>query len=108
MANHPGELLAAESLQKTLEKLLVPIEEVAVRINQGLDATATETFSHVVGSKVRGDDHIELEHVDKVAWTERRKYAELHLKLRGLLKDRVEHEGEVTTHVKVTVTDVGG
>lgn len=103
-ARHPGELLQTKRMRDALAELLAPIEKIAERINEGLDAIETETFTHVVGSKLKGTERIELEHVDKIAWTERRKYAELAVRLKGLMPGS-EFEAGATTN-KITVNFV--
>jgi hypothetical protein len=65
-------------MREALSQLLTPIEEVAARINEGLDAERTE-FAKFEG---RISDQ-----VDCVDFEQRRKYAELNLRLRGLLTD---------------------
>lgn len=107
-ARHPGEVLGTQRMRAAMAELLAPIEKIAETINAGLDAIETETFVNVMGSKLKGTEHVELQHVDKIAWTERRQYAALAAKLKGLEPGvRVEHEGEVTTRVIVEYEAVG-
>jgi|SRR5579863_514922 len=107
-ANKPQELLSRPALREALAELLVPVEKIAERINEGLDAVVTETYSHVIGSKIQGDDHIELKHVDKIAWSERRKYAVLAARLKGLMPgEKLEIEGEIAQEVIVRFEHVG-
>jgi hypothetical protein len=77
-AHNPGDLLDTRKMREALSQLLTPIEEVAARINEGLDAERTE-FAKFEG---RISDQ-----VDCVDFEQRRKYAELNLRLRGLLTD---------------------
>lgn len=72
-------------LQDQLADLMPSVETIAAKIHEGVEAVETQTFSHVIGSKVKGTQQIQLAHSDKVAWTERRKYVELALILRGLM-----------------------
>lgn len=84
-ANNPDELLNTQAVRIALANLIAPIEKLAERVNEGLDAVETQTFSHVLGSKLKGTEEIQLKHVDKIAWTERRKYIELASRFKGLL-----------------------
>lgn len=84
-ADNPDELLNTQAVRIRLANLLAPIEKLAERVNEGLDAVQTDTFSHVLGSKLKGTEEIQLKHVDKIAWTERRKYIELAARFKGLL-----------------------
>jgi hypothetical protein len=74
-AQHPSELLDTAGMRAALAKLLAPAEKIAQRINEGLDAMETKFFQFegsVTDSR------------DVVAWGERRQYAELAAKLKGL------------------------
>lgn len=83
-AGHPAELLDKPALRDALCQMIAPIEMIAERINQGLDATEVRTFARVVGSKQKGTQRLEIEPVELVNWSERRKYAELAIRLKGL------------------------
>lgn len=106
-AKDPGELLSSDKMRAALAGLLAPIEVIAQRINEGLDAIETEVFCNVMGSKLKGTEEVKLTHVDKVSWSERRHYAALAVKLKGLDPGiKVEHEGDVTQRVIVEFVDV--
>ena len=83
-AGHPGELLSRPALREALCQMIAPIEMIVQRINEGLDATEIRTFSRMVGSKSKGTGRIEIQQLELVHWSERRKYAELAIRLLGL------------------------
>jgi phage terminase small subunit len=67
-----------QALQSVLHDL-VPIQHLARRLAEGLDATETETFL------IRKDgEKSRYEHFEKVNWAERRQYAALIAKLIGV------------------------
>jgi hypothetical protein len=67
-----------QALQSALRDL-VPIQHLARRLAEGLDASETETFLiRKNGEKSR------YEHFDKINWGERRQYAALVAKLMGV------------------------
>lgn len=106
MADHASELLSTSAISEQLATLLAPVETIATRINEGIDAVVTETFSHVLGSKVKGDERIEIHHVDKISWSERRRYLELALRLMGLMPgSHRELEGSHTTPPRRVVVE---
>jgi hypothetical protein len=107
-AQHPGELLETKRMRAALGDLLVPIEKIAARVNEGLDAIETETFTHVLGSKLKGTERIELEHVDRIAWTERRRYAELALRLKGLMRGSEFESDNDPSSITVRFVNVAG
>jgi hypothetical protein len=78
-ANHPDELLGAEAVRTTLANLIAPVEHLASRINEGVDATYSTAL--VLGRK--GKETIET--VQQIAWMERRKYVELAMRVKGIV-----------------------
>jgi hypothetical protein len=75
-ADHPTDLLGTKSMRAALQALLPPVEKIAQRINEGLDAMKTEF------AKFEGKITDSRECVD---FAERRQYAELACKLKELL-----------------------
>ena len=75
-ANKPKDILETKSMRAALQELIAPVEKIALRINEGLDAMKTE-FAKFEGqiSDTR----------DCVDFAERRQYAELACKLKELL-----------------------
>jgi hypothetical protein len=74
-AQHPSDLLDTSAMRKALAHLLAPAEKIAQRINEGLDAMETKFFQFQgTVSDTR----------DVIAWSERRQYAELAARLKGL------------------------
>lgn len=97
-AQHPAELLNTAKMREALGILIAPIEKIAQRINEGLDAKKTE-FAKFEG---RISDS-----VDCIDFEQRRQYAALAAKLKGLDPGiKVEHEGDVTQRVIVEFVDV--
>jgi hypothetical protein len=92
-AGHPAELLERPALRDALCQMIAPIETIAQRINEGLDATEIRTLSRMVGSKRKGTGRIEIQQLELVHWSERRKYAELAIRLMGL-DPSIKHEQE--------------
>jgi hypothetical protein len=74
-ANQPDELLDTAGMRKALAHLIAPVEKIAQRINEGLDAMETKFF------QFQGDV---TERVNVIAWGERREYAALAARLKGL------------------------
>jgi O6-methylguanine-DNA--protein-cysteine methyltransferase len=74
-AQHPSDLLDTSAMRKALAALLAPAEKIAKRINEGLDAMETKFF------QFQGEV---TESRNVVAWGERRQYAELAARLKGL------------------------
>lgn len=74
-AQHPSELLDTVAMRAALAKMIAPAEKIAQRVNEGLDAEITE-FAKFEG---RITDSVQL-----VDYEQRRKYAELAAKLKGL------------------------
>jgi hypothetical protein len=70
-----------EALQAALTEF-APIEKLAQRIGEGVDAVETKFFSHTIGSKLKGTEKVVIETRDCVAWTERREYVKLALECR--------------------------
>jgi|HubBroStandDraft_6_1064221.scaffolds.fasta_scaffold22481_4 hypothetical protein len=75
-ADHPADLLETKSMRAALQQLLPSIEKIALRINEGLDATKTE-FAKLEGAITDSRQCIDF--------AERRQYAELACKLKELL-----------------------
>jgi hypothetical protein len=75
-ADHPADLLGTKSMRAALQALLPPVEKIAQRINEGLDATKTEF------AKFEGAITDTRECVD---FAERRQYVELACRLKELL-----------------------
>jgi hypothetical protein len=92
-AGHPAELLSRPALRETLCQMIAPIALIVQRINEGLDAIEIRTFSRMVGSKSKGTGRIEIQQLELVHWSERRKYAELAIRLLGL-DPSIKHEQE--------------
>jgi len=74
-AQHPSELLDTVAMRAALAKMIAPPEKIAQRVNEGLDAMETKFF------QFQGEVQ---EARDVINWTERRQYAELAAKLKGL------------------------
>jgi len=74
-AAHPEDLLDTVAMRKALNHLLAPPEKIAARINEGLDAMETRFF------QFQGEV---TEARNVIAWGERRAYAELAARLKGL------------------------
>jgi phage terminase small subunit len=74
-AQHPSELLDTVAMRAALAKMIAPAEKIAQRVNEGLDAMETKFF------QFQGEVQ---EARDVIAWSERRQYAELAAKLKGL------------------------
>jgi hypothetical protein len=108
-ADHQAKrLLNTRVMREALAEKLIGIDEIAERLNAGTVAVQTDTFCNVVGSKLKGTEEVKLTHVDKVAWTERRKYVELICRLKGLDPGiKVEHEGEIDHHMVVEHVHLG-
>jgi hypothetical protein len=101
-------LLSTRAMRDALAEKLVGIEEIAAGLNAGTQAMQTDTFCNVVGSKLKGTEKVELTHVDKIAWTERRKYFELICRLKGLDPGlKIEHDGEIDHHLIVEHVHLG-
>ncbi len=92
-AGHAAELLDRPALRDALRQMIAPIEMIVQRINEGLDATEIRTLSRMVGSKSKGTGRIEIQQLELVHWSERRKYAELAIRLLGL-DPSIKHEQE--------------
>lgn len=75
-ANKPSDLLETKSMRSALKGLLAPVEKIALRINEGLDAMKTE-FAKFEGGISDSQDCVDF--------AERRQYAELACKLKELL-----------------------
>lgn len=75
-ADHPRDLFGTKSMVAALKALLPPVEKIAQRINEGLDAMKTEfaKFEGAITAKI-----------DCVDFAERRQYVELACKLKELL-----------------------
>jgi len=92
--DHAKRLLNTRAMREALAEKLIGIDEIAEGLNAGTKALQTDTFCNVVGSKLKGTEEVKLTHVDKIAWTERRKYYELICRLKGLDPGlRIEHDG---------------
>ena len=101
-------LLSTQAMRDALAEKLVSIEEIATGLNAGTQALQTEVFCNVMGSKLKGTEEIKLTHVDKIAWTERRKYYELIVRLKGLDPGlKIEHDGEIDHHLIVEHVHLG-
>lgn len=74
-AKDAGDLLDTAAMRKALANLLASPEKIAQRINEGLDAVQTE-FAKFEGKIT--------DSINVVAWGERRQYAELAARLKGL------------------------
>jgi hypothetical protein len=75
-AQHPADLLQTKSVRAAMRALIAPIEKIAQRINEGLDAEKTE-FAKFEGQISDSRNCIDF--------GERRQYAELACKLRELM-----------------------
>jgi hypothetical protein len=75
-ADHPADLLGTKSMRAALQQLLPSVEKIALRINEGLDATKTE-FAKFEGAITDSRQCVDF--------GERRQYAELACKLKELL-----------------------
>ena len=101
MANAAAAKIETNDVRTAFRELMrrsIPAEAIARRIAEGLSAVETQTFSHVLGSKLKGTERIALKHVEKIAWTERRKYAEMAVQYGGLHVPKQEFavEGQVS------------
>lgn len=106
--DHAKRLLSTQAMREALAEKLIGIDEIALGLNAGTQAMQTDTFCNVVGSKLKGTEKVTLTHVDKVAWTERRKYFELICRLKGLDPGlKIEHEGEIDHHLIVEHIHLG-
>lgn len=74
-AAHPEDLLDTVGMRKALAHLIAPPEKIAQRINEGLDAMETKFFQF---------EGMVSDSRDVIAWGERRQYAELAARLKGL------------------------
>jgi hypothetical protein len=101
-------LLNTKAMREALAEKLIGIDEIAEGLNAGTQAIQTDTFCNVVGSKLKGTEEVKLTHVDKIAWTERRKYFELICRLKGLDPGlKIEHDGEIDHHLIVEHVHLG-
>lgn len=75
-AQHPADVLETKSMRAALKDLIAPVEKIALRINEGLDAMKTE-FAKFEGKISDSKDCVDF--------AERRQYAELACKLKELL-----------------------
>jgi hypothetical protein len=101
-------LLNTKAMREALAEKLIGIDEIAQGLNAGTQAIQTDTFCNVVGSKLKGTEEVKLTHVDKIAWTERRKYFELICRLKGLDPGlKIEHDGEIDHHLIVEHVHLG-
>lgn len=75
-ANKPADILETKSMRAALKELIAPVEKIALRINEGLDAMKTE-FAKSEGAITDSRDCVDF--------AERRQYAELACKLKELL-----------------------
>jgi hypothetical protein len=73
--------------------MIAPIEMIVQRINEGLHATEIRTLSRMVGSKSKGTGRIEIQQLELVHWSERRKYAELAIRPAGSRSQRQTRAG---------------
>jgi hypothetical protein len=97
-AQHPGELLDTQRMREALASLIAPVEKIAQRINEGLDAKITE-FAKFEGRITHSVDCIDFE--------QRRQYAALAAKLKGLdPSSKLEVKGDLTQFVKVEFVNV--
>lgn len=96
-ANNPGELLDTARMREALGRLLRPLEDVAMRINEGLDAQVTE-FAKFEG---RITDKVQC-----VDFEQRRKYAELNLRLKGLMPGAEFEQGSGPNNLTVNFINV--
>lgn len=97
MADKAGEKIlpgAQTEFQQELERA-IPRARLIKRISEGLDARETKLLSF------KGE-YTEAKHL--VAWSERRRYAELIAKLQGLLIERVEVGTDKPLEVKVDIS----
>jgi DNA-binding CsgD family transcriptional regulator len=106
--DHAKRLLNTRAMREALAEKLIGIEEIAQGLNAGVEALQTDTFCNVIGSKLKGTEEVKLTHVDKIAWTERRKYLELICRLKGLDPGlKIEHDGEIDHHLIVEHVHLG-
>jgi phage terminase small subunit len=97
-AQHPSELLDTVAMREALGRLLAPVEKIAQRINEGLDAMETKFFQF---------EGTVSDSRDVIAWSERRMYADLAAELKGMKpSQKIEHGGQVTNKIIVEMTDV--
>jgi hypothetical protein len=101
-------LLNTRAMREALAEKLIGIDEIAQGLNAGTQAIQTDTFCNVVGSKLKGTEEVKLTHVEKIAWTERRKYFELICRLKGLDPGlKIEHDGEIDHRLIVEHVHLG-
>lgn len=93
-----------QAFQEIIRKR-IPAEKIAQRIDEGLDALETQVFSHVVGSKLKGNEKVEVTKVDKIAWSERRQYAALAAVYGGYTDDAGDAEKQV--EVRLVIEHIG-
>lgn len=83
----------SKNVQAAFEALIrekIDSEHLVERLREGLDAIETQTFANVTGSKLKGTEEVKLTHVDKIAWTERRKYLELAAKMGNFFNEKLQ------------------
>lgn len=97
-AAHPDELLSTEAVRVGLAKLIAPLEKIAQRVNEGLDAEVTE-FAKFEGRITHSIQCVDFE--------QRRKYAELAARFKGF-EERTPLMGGVHNSIQVVFVNVDG
>lgn len=97
-AAHPDELLSTEAVRVGLARLIAPLEKIAQRVNEGLDAEITE-FAKFEGRIT--------DRVNCVDFGQRLKYAELAARFKGF-EDRTPLMGGIQNNIQVVFVNVDG
>jgi hypothetical protein len=90
----------AEALAKAIQAR-IPLEKIVERIDEGMDALETKIVQH---------QGIVTDYIDLVAWGERREYTAMAAEYGQyhVPRQKVEHDGEIDSTVKVVVEFLGG
>ena len=63
---------------------MIPFEHAAIRIRESMDAIETRTYTHLMGSKLKGTEKVHVTEKDYINYSERTRAAALWAKLRGI------------------------
>jgi hypothetical protein len=74
-----------EAMQAALLEV-APVDRLAQKIGEGLDAMETRVISHVLGSKKDATEEVVVEERSYIAWDSRREYIKLALECHGIRK----------------------
>jgi hypothetical protein len=104
MADNAAAKIETREFRDAFARLIqahIPMERIAQRIDEGLDATETKFFQF---------NGIITDFEDLINWTERREYAKLAAEYGQyhIPRQKHEHDGEIHNDVKVTVEFLGG